>query len=306
MEKDIIYVIGHKSPDTDTLCSAIAYAALLKKKKINAVPAVYGDLNPETQYALDLFKVKDFQKVKTIKNKTVVLVDHNEPSQSPEGIEEAKVVGIIDHHKINFSSSDPIEIDVKPYGSTATIIAEKMMTEQFKINKQMAGILLSAILSDTIIFKSTTTTKTDIKIAKELAKIAGVDNIKTFGIELKKKKASLSGLSAKKVIYSDFKIFELADKKFGIGQVEIVDPKEGKERKAELIAELNKINEEEGLTFTALMLTDIMKEGSEVIIAGDKSYIEKAFKTKIESDSSYFPGMMSRKKDLVPKIMEIA
>jgi manganese-dependent inorganic pyrophosphatase len=187
MEKEIFYVVGHKSPDTDTVCSAIAYSLLLKKQKINAVPAVFGDLNAETKYALDLFKVKDLLKLKSIKNKKVILVDHNEPSQSPDGIEEAKVAEIIDHHKIGFSSSEPITFIAKPYGSTATIVAEKMINENFKITKQIAGLLLCAILSDTVVFKSTTTTKTDIKIAKDLAKIAEVENIKNFGIELKKK-----------------------------------------------------------------------------------------------------------------------
>ncbi|MDD4409755.1 MAG: manganese-dependent inorganic pyrophosphatase [Candidatus Pacebacteria bacterium] len=303
MEKEIIYVIGHKSPDTDTVCSAIAYSSFLKKQKINAIPAYYGELNPETEYALDLFKVKDLLNLKSVKGKSVVLVDHNEAIQSPDGIEDSKVVEIVDHHKIGFSSSDPIAFIARPYGSTATIIAERMFLEQFKITKQIAGLLLCAILSDTIVFKSTTTTKTDMKIAKELAVIAGVTNLKIFGIELKKKKASLSGLSAEKILYSDFKLFEASDKKFGIGQIEVVDLKEGKERKEDIIKKLGEIVEKDGLSFGVLMMTDIIKEGSELIIVGDIKPIEKAFKVKIKDNSIYIPGMMSRKKDLVPKLM---
>jgi manganese-dependent inorganic pyrophosphatase len=305
MEKEQIYVIGHKSPDTDTVCSAIAYSSLLKKQKVNAIPAVFGEINPETQYVLDLFKVKDLSRIKTIKGKKVILVDHNEPGQSPDGIEEAKVVGVVDHHKIGFSSNEPIDLLVKPYGSTATIVAEKMISEGFKISKQTAGILLSAILSDTVIFKSSTTTKADMQIAKQLAAIAEVDNMKKFGIEIKKKKSSLEGMSPEKIIYSDFKTFEAGSSKFGVGQIEVVDLKEAKEKKNDIVKKLHDIQAQDNLSFCVLMVTDIIKEGSEMIVAGDIGSIEKAFKVKLKDQSIYIPGMMSRKKDLVPKLLEI-
>ncbi len=306
MEKEIVYVIGHKSPDTDTVCSAIAYAAYLKKMgKLNAVPAVFGDINPETQFVLDYFKAKAPVKLESMAGQKLVLVDHNEKSQSPDGIEEAKVIEILDHHKINFICSEPIIVCAEPVGSTATLVAKKMMADKkFKITPQLAGLLVSAILSDTVVFKSATTTKTDIEIAKKLGVKAKIKNLKKFGIEIKKQKASLKGLDAKKIIYSDFKAFEAGGKKFGIGQIEVVELKEAKERKIELLEKMAEIVQKESFSFAALMITDIMNEGSEILIAGDIEPMEKAFNKKVVNGSVYLEKAMSRKKDILPPLMK--
>ena len=305
MSKETIYIIGHKSPDTDTVCSSIAYAEFLKKKKVDAIAAIPEELNPETKYILDYFKVKKPLKLNSIKGKKVFLVDHNESSQSPEGINEAEVIGIIDHHKIGCSFSAPIFFESKPLGSTATLIAQKMIEQQFKITKQLAGILLSAILSDTVIFKSSTTTEEDIKIAKILGEIAGIKNIKEFGIEIKKQKSNLKGMSAEKIIYSDFKIFEEDKVKFGVGQIETVDLEEAKEKKAELLKKMKEVIEKERLSFLILMLTDIINEGSELLISGESTYLKKAFNKEIKNDSIYIKNMMSRKKDLIPLLAAV-
>jgi manganese-dependent inorganic pyrophosphatase len=306
MQKETIYVVGHKSPDTDTVCSAIAYAAYLNKAgRINAVSAVSGEINPETQFVLDYFKVKAPAQLKLAAGQKLILVDHNEKSQNPDGIEEAKIIEILDHHKMGFACSEPITIHAEPLGSTATLVAKKMLADKkFKITPQMAGILVSAILSDTVVFKSATTTKTDIEIAKKLGAKAKIKNLKKFGIEIKKQKASLKGLSAEKIIYSDFKTFEAGGKKFGIGQIEVVELAEAKERKAELLEKLAEIGKKEGLSFTTLMITDIMKEGSELLIAGDASPIEKAFGKTVSGSSVYLEKAMSRKKDILPPVMK--
>ena len=304
MSKETIYVIGHKSPDTDTVCSSIAYAEFLKKKKVDAIAAIPEELNPETKYVLDYFKAKKPLKLNSIKGKKVFLVDHNENTQSPEGINEAEVIGILDHHKIGCSFSAPIFFESKPLGSTATLVAQKMIEQQFKITKQLAGLLISAILSDTVIFKSSTTTEEDIKIAKILAQIAGIKNIKEFGIEIKKQKSNLKGMSAEKIIYSDFKIFEEGNVKFGVGQIETVDLEEAKEKKIELLKKMEEVREKEKVSFLILMLTDIINEGSELLICGNTSYLEKAFNKEIKNDSIYIKKMMSRKKDLVPELIK--
>ena len=175
---------------------------------------------------------------------------------------------------------------------------------KFEITKQMAGILVSAILSDTVVFKSTTTTETDIKIAKIIGKIAKVSNLKTFGIEIKKQKASLKGMTAAQILRSDFKTFEAGGKKFAIGQIEVVDLKEAKDRGAELLEEMEQTNQKEGLSFTVLMVTDIINCGSELLIAGDASAIEKAFGKNCADGAVYLDKMMSRKKDLLPPVMK--
>ncbi|MFZ3073632.1 MAG: manganese-dependent inorganic pyrophosphatase [Minisyncoccales bacterium] len=304
MAQEKIYVIGHKSPDTDTVCSAIAYAEYLKKNKIDAVAAVCGDLNPETKFVLKTFGIDKPKKIDSVAGKILTLVDHNETSQMPEGADAARIIEIIDHHKISFVCPEPIKFHSEPLGSTAAIVAKIMLANKFKITKQLAGILVSAILSDTVVFKSTTTTETDIKIAKILGKIAKIPNLKTFGIEIKKQKASLKGMNAGQILRSDFKTFETNGKKFGIGQIEAVDLKEAKNRAAELLKEMEKTNQKEGLSFTALMITDIINCGSEILIAGNASTIEKAFGKTCANNAIYMENMMSRKKDLLPPVMK--
>lgn len=306
MDKNIIYVIGHKSPDTDTICSAIAYSEYLKSKGVNAVPARQGDLNAETKYVLDYWKVESPVDLDSIKEKEVVLVDHNEKNQSPEGIDQAKIIEIIDHHKISFSFSEPIKFQTIPLGATASIIAQKMIGDKdFKISNQIAGILISAILSDTVVFKSSTCTQNDKDIVNHLNQIAEIENLQEFGIEIKKQKSNLKNLSAEQIIRNDFKIFESSLKKFGVGQIEVVDTQEANERKLEILEELNKIAKTENLIFTVLMITDIINQGSELLISEGGSCLEDAFGKKIKDSSMYLENVMSRKKDLIPSITKV-
>lgn len=302
-QEETIYIVGHKSPDTDAVCSAIAYSEYLKHKGIKAVPTICGELNPETKYVLEYFNIEEPISMCSTEDRKVILVDYNEDSQGFAGLENARVVEVIDHHKIGFSSSNPIRFEIRPYGSTATIIAKKMFNNaNFEITKPIAGILLSAILSDTVIFKSSTTTSMDIKIAEQLSKIAEIEDVERFGIELKKKKSSLGGMTAEQIINADFKKFEIGNNSFGIGQVEVVDLSEAKQRKAELIEELNKIKQKDNLLFVILMVTDIINEGSQLLLSNGCESI--SFNEEIKDNSVYIKGMMSRKKDLVPQIME--
>jgi len=302
-QEETIYIVGHKSPDTDAVCSAIAYSEYLKHKGIRAVPTICGELNPETKYVLEYFNIEEPISMCSTEDRKVILVDYNEDSQGFAGLENARVVEVIDHHKIGFSSSNPIRFEIKPYGSTATIIAKKMFNNaNFEITKPIAGILLSAILSDTVIFKSSTTTSMDVRIAEQLSKIAEIEDVERFGIELKKKKSSLSGMTGEQIINADFKTFEVGNNSFGIGQVEVVDLSEAKQRKAELIEELNKMKQKDNLLFVILMVTDILNEGSELLLSD--GYESISFDGEVNDNSIYIKGMMSRKKDLVPQIME--
>lgn len=178
-----------------------------------------------------------------------------------------------------------------------------MNADGFTVSKNLAGILLSAILSDTVIFKSPTTTSIDRNVAKSLAQIAQIENLEDFGIEIKKQKASIKGLDAQQAIRSDFKEFEVNGKKFGAGQIEVVDTAEIKERQEELLAALETETKTSGYLFAVLMVTNIIDQGTTLLAAGDTAVIEKAFNVKLENNSIYIPGMMSRKKDLIPPLM---
>jgi manganese-dependent inorganic pyrophosphatase len=292
-----IYVIGHKAPDTDTVCSAIVYAGIKGYKAATA-----GPINEETEFALKQFGVSAPEVLENAAGKTLVLVDHNEEKQRVDGAE--KILAIIDHHKMNFNYPDPIFIHVEPVGSTATVIA-KMFPSEVKGNKAYAGLLLSAILSDTVIFKSPTTTDEDKKIATELAAVAGISDITKFGVDLKKAKASIKGKPIADVVHVDFKDYDFKGKKVGIGQTEVVDIEEVYERKDEFVKYLNELKSSKGYDMVIFMATDIIKEGTELYYVGDTAKIEKAFNVKVSGPSVWLPGVMSRKKQVAPPVEKV-
>jgi len=299
-----IYIVGHKNPDTDSICAPIAYAFILKKKGKNVISVRTGEINPETKFVLNYFKVNVPETLKNAAGKTLILLDHNEPSQSPNNIDKAKILEVIDHHKISFSWPEPVYFLTEPAGATSTIIAKIFFENKIKIPRKIAGILLSAILSDTVVFRSPTTTKEDIEISKKLAKISKIKNLEKFGIEIKKKKATIIGQTSENIIFSDFKIFDFFGKKVGIGQVEVCDLKEVNERKEELIEKLKEICQKENYNLLLLMATNIIKESSQLLGVGEINYLEKAFRKKVVNNSLYLPGVMSRKKQVVPPLMK--
>jgi len=304
--EELIYVVGHKTPDTDTICSAIAYAYYLKKKNNNAIACRTGEINPETKYVLNYFKIKEPQLLSSARGKKIVLIDHNETKQSPKDIEEGEIVQIIDHHKVNFSYGKVISFYVEPIGATATIIAKQFLQDSaVEIPKNIAGLLLSAILSDTVIFRSPTTTKEDFLIAQKLAEIAEIKNIEEFGINMKKEKSSLKGLTAREIILSDFKEYDFKNKKLGGGQIEVCDLKETLERKEELLETIEKIAKKRDYDLLVFLATDIIKQGSEVLFWEKDNYMEKAFNKKPKNNSFYLKGVMSRKKQILPPLTKI-
>jgi len=306
-QSDLIYVFGHKSPDTDTICSSIAYAELLKKMGKEAKPFRLGEINNETKFVLEKFGVDVPELLESAKDKDVVLIDHNSFEESAEGIEEARIHAIIDHHKMNFRYNEPITIITLPWGCTATIIATIYEHLGIEIEKKMAGLLLSAILSDTVIFKSPTTTEKDKEWAEKLAKICGIDDILAFGTEMFKHKSNLKDKTPREIILLDSKVLTTSSgKKIRVSQVEVVDDKEILEKKGELLKEMEKILEEENLFGILLLVTNIMKEGSTMLIlAKDLSLFEKAFNTEFKDNEAYLPGLMSRKKQVIPKIADL-
>uniref|UniRef100_A0A7C1JBV1 inorganic diphosphatase n=1 Tax=Ammonifex degensii TaxID=42838 RepID=A0A7C1JBV1_9THEO len=291
-----VYVIGHKSPDTDTVCSAIVYAGLK-----GCIPARPGELNEETTYVLDYFKVPAPMLLEDAAGKKLILVDHNEPAQVVNGGDQAEIIEVIDHHKMNFVCNKPIYVHVEPVGSTATVIAKQYM-DKIKNNPTWAGLLLAAILSDTVIFKSPTTTDEDKAVAAELAKVAGIADMTAFGIDIKKAKASIKGKPIADVIHVDFKDFDFGGNKVGIGQTELVDINEAYERKDEIVNYLNELKANKGYAMVVFIATDIIKEGSELYFAGDPAMMEKAFGVKPAGPSFWLQGCMSRKKQVAPPL----
>ncbi|MBW9223944.1 manganese-dependent inorganic pyrophosphatase [Methanothermococcus sp. SCGC AD-155-E23] len=300
----MLYVVGHKNPDTDSICSAIVLAYFL-----DGVPARLGDLNPETQLVLRRFGVMEPELIRSAEGKEIFLVDHSERSQTLDDLERGKLVGILDHHKIGITTLEPILYLAKPVGSTATIIGELYFKngmdivggENKELKPDLAGLLLSAIISDTVLFRSPTTTDLDKKIGEKLAKIAGIEDIQVYGMELLKAKSTVSKMKPEEIVKLDYKEYNFKGRKVGIGQVEVIDIEEIQDKKEEIYRILQE-KLKEGYDLILFLITDIMRGGSEILVVGNREAFEKAFNVKLEGKSIYLEGVMSRKKQIVPPL----
>ncbi|MED1673981.1 manganese-dependent inorganic pyrophosphatase [Pallidibacillus thermolactis] len=304
---DKVLVFGHKNPDTDTICSAIAYAELKRELGMDAEAVRLGEVNSETQYALDYFNVdapRLVQKV-TEETNTVILVDHNERGQSADDIEKAKVIEVIDHHRIaNFETADPLYYRAEPVGCTATILNKLYKENNVEIKKEIAGLMLSAIISDSLLFKSPTCTEEDIQAAKELAEIANVD-IETYGMAMLKAGADISSKTAEELITMDAKPYDIAGHKVMIAQVNTVDPQDVLARQPEIEAAIQSSIDEKGLDLFLFVITDILNSHSVGLALGSQATIvEKAYDVKLENNTALLEGVVSRKKQVVPILTE--
>ena len=298
-----ILVFGHKNPDTDTICSAIAYAELKNKLGKDVKAVRLGEVNEETKYALNYFKVEKPELVENVAGKEIILVDHNERTQTADGFEEAKVLELIDHHRIsNFNVDEPLYARVEPVGCTATIILKLFKENGLAPSKETAGLMLSAIISDTLLFKSPTCTQCDAKAGKELAEIVGVD-LKEYGLEMLKAGTALGDKSEAELLNMDMKIFEIDGEKIGVAQVNTVNEAEVLERKEKLLAEIDNIIAKEGLKFFMLAITNILTNDSTALVSGNgNDVIEKAFGEKVDSNLVTLKGVVSRKKQIIPPL----
>lgn len=301
--KTIIY--GHKNPDTDTICSALAYAELKTLLGEEVEARRLGELNEETKFVLDYFDVKAPELIDNISGKKVILVDHNERTQTADGFEEAHVLEVIDHHRVaNFNVSDPLKMRLEPYGCTATILLD-MYKENSKLpTPKVAGLMLSAIVSDTLLFKSPTCTPKDVMAGKELAKLAGVI-LEEYGLDMLKAGTNLSSKTEKELLNMDMKIFEVDNVRMSVAQVNTVNEEELLSKKDEILKEMKELKEKEKLTFVLFIITNILTNDSLGIVYGDNlEIVEQAFKEKIEEDLIVLKGVVSRKKQVIPPLTD--
>jgi manganese-dependent inorganic pyrophosphatase len=306
--QDKIYIIGHKSPDLDSVAGAIAYAELKNKlentNKYQAVAA--GEMNKETAFILNKISMIAPEIITNISKKDVILVDHNEFIQAVDGVEEANIIEVLDHHKVDFRYSKPIAFKVLPWGASCSIVAHGYLSSNVAIDKNMALLMLSAILVDTVITKSPTCTDFDKAIIEKLSQIAEIQNWQDFGMEIFKVRSDVNKLSDDGIIKSDFKDFVLKTGKFGIGQVETVDLNDFAGREDDLIAGLEKIRTEGAYHSVVLFLTDIIKEGSLFLVSSlDEDKLAEALGQRLVDHRVYIDGILSRKKQVAPKFNEV-
>ena len=303
-----VFITGHKNPDTDSICSALSYAALKQAQGVEAVAVRLGEVGKEAQYALDYFQVEAPELIASVEEKqAVMLVDHNEPAQSVDGLDKAELLEIVDHHRLGgLNTANPIFVHIEPVGCTATIITKMFDCQKVELPKKIAGLLLSAIVSDTVLFKSPTCTEQDKAAAEKLAVIAGV-NLKEYGMAMLKAGADLGDLTPAQIAKTDSKPFSFGKYKAIVAQISVMDTADILAKKAELGAAMQELCQNEGYDMSLLMVTDIMEESTELVFVGEpKQLIADAFGKDASGDSIYLPGVMSRKKQIVPQLTEAA
>jgi manganese-dependent inorganic pyrophosphatase len=297
-----LFTCGHKIPDSDSIIGAIAMAYLQEKLGNEAIAARQGEINPESQYILDKFNLETPIFKDSYAGEDIFLVDYNNYTEAPEDLKEANIVGIADHHKLGgLITSGPLDVWIRAVGCSNTVIKEMFDYYEVEIPKNIAGAMMCAILSDTVIFKSPTCTKVDTKICKELADIAGIEDYKGIGLEMFKVKSQVEGVPMRNLVQRDFKAFDMNGTKVGIGQLEVVDLSIFDNMKNDLIADIAALKEEEGFDTVLLLLTDIMAMGSQILVATNSlDIVEKSWDVKVENDQFWLDGCLSRKKQVVP------
>lgn len=308
---DKILVFGHQKPDTDAIGSSYGFSYLSNHRPngaLNTEVVALGTPNEETQFVLDYFGVKAPRVVKSAKEEgvdTVILTDHNEFQQSISDIEDLTIYGVVDHHRVaNFNTAAPLFMTVEPVGSASSIVYRKFLEANVEIPKEVAGLLLSGLISDTLLLKSPTTHVTDHKVAKELAEIAGV-NLEEYGLAMLKAGTNLSTKTAEELIDIDAKTFELNGSNVRIAQVNTVDIPEVLERLSDIKIAINASMTANGYDDFVFMITDIVNSNSEIIALGahpEKS--EVAFNFTLADDHAFLAGAVSRKKQVVPQLTE--
>lgn len=298
-------VFGHKNPDTDAIVAAKAYSYLQNKLGANTEAVALGEPNEETQFVLDYFNEPAPRVIKTASNEVdaVMLIDHNEAQQSVDDIKDVQVTHVVDHHRIaNFETSAPLYYHAEPLGCSSTIILKEFKQHGVEVPANIAGMMLSAIISDTLLLKSPTTTDEDVAAVKELAKIAGVDYEK-YGLDMLKAGTNLASKSDETLISQDAKSFDMNGTQVRVDQINTVDLNEVFDREDGLRAAIEKQNKENGYDLFLLMVTNILNSDTRLLVVGEpQSVVEQAFGKRLEDNKMDLPGVVSRKKQIVPPL----
>ena len=303
-----ICVVGHSNPDTDSVTAAIALAALLNAQGSDAKACMQSsleDLNPESKMILDRFALEVPEEISDVAGKQVALVDFSDIGQGPANLADAEVVTIVDHHKVgDVTTNNPILFRAEPVGCTGTVLNKMFKDAGVTIPKDIAGGMLAAILSDTVNFKSPTCTDDDKAAVDDLKAVAGVDDTEGLFMDMLKAKSSVDGVPAKDLLFRDYKDFDMKGNKIGVGQLELATLDQVADIRTDLLKAVEEVKAD-GRHSVLLMLTDVVKEGTDlVVVSDDVSLIEKAFGSKLDGTSMWIDGMMSRKKQTVPNLQE--
>lgn len=306
MSKELVF--GHQSPDTDAIVAAKAFSYLQNKLGYDTEAVALGEPNSETAFVLNYFDEPTPRVIKTAKNEvdSVMLVDHNEFQQSVSDIKDLTITHVVDHHRIsNFQTDQPLYYRAEPLGCCSTIIVKMFNENKVEIPAKLAGLMLSAIISDTLLLKSPTTTDEDRTAVKNLAKIANVDYEK-YGIEMLKAGTNVSAKSDQELIDGDAKSFTMGGKSVRIDQINVVEFSEIDKRKADIEKAMKAEATDKGYDLFLVLITNVLNSDSKMIVVGEPaSAVEKAFNSKLSDSTLSLPGVVSRKKQVVPPLNDI-
>ncbi|MDE1548439.1 manganese-dependent inorganic pyrophosphatase [Jeotgalibaca caeni] len=304
---DKLLVFGHQNPDTDAITSAISFAYYLNQIGVEAEAVALEGPSEETAYALAHFNTEAPRVIQTVSNETtaVALVDHNEFQQSASDIKNVEVRYVVDHHRItNFETANPLYYRAEPVGCTNTIIYKMFKEKGIEVPAEIAGLMLSAIISDTLLFKSPTSTEEDKQVAKELAEIADVD-AEAYGLEMLKAGTNLGSKSNDELLDLDAKTFPMGDQNVRVAQVNTVDIQDVLKRQDDLTKLMEARNVAGGYDLFILIITNIIDSDSTILVIGNGAEkAEAAFNVKLADQTAFLPGVVSRKKQVVPQLTE--
>ncbi len=294
-------VIGHKNADTDSVISAIVFSRFLKE----SVPAVVGDINKETEFILSHFEESVPDSIEEVEG-DVFLVDHNEIAQSAKGVSEENIVGVIDHHQLSgLRTPRAIFFRVEPLGSTATLLYKMIKEREGSVDKKDAGLLLCAIVSDTLNLTSVTTTEEDKEILKELSSISGVD-ADEMAQEMFKAKSDFSGKTLSSVITGDMKEFDFNGKRVGIAVCEVASDVYFKDKEEKIMETVAEIKKEEGYDAFFFGVVDIFKKETRLYLVEEEE--KRAAKEAFETEGDKYivlPDVVSRKSQIAPPLSKV-
>ena len=302
------FIFGHKNPDTDSITSSLVMANFERKMgNSEAVACRLGNINKETEYVLNYLGIEAPELIENVEDgANVILVDHNSPKESIENLENVNVVKVVDHHKIALETAYPLFYRAEPVGCTETVMYKLYKENGIEIDEKIAGLMLSAIISDTLLLKSPTTTDEDRKAVEELAKISGLDP-EVYGLDMLKAGTDLSSFTIDEILHLDAKQIDFKQVRAMVDQVNTASIEEVMKMKADLEARMNEIIAEENLDLFMLLITDIVNSNSQVIALGkDAALVEKAYGVTLVENTALLKGVVSRKKQVVPIMTENA
>ena len=301
-----VYIVGHRNPDLDSVVSALGYQVYRHSQgDFNYIAIRCGEVNPVTKWVFKQFNTPLPILIPNVSGMKLVLVDHTDPESRPDGWEKATIVEVLDHHKLKLETAEPSKITIRPYGSTATLIVQKMVRARLVIKPEIAGLLLAAIIDDTLALRAPTTTQVDKSMAGELAVASGIGDLGAFARDLFNQKDVWDSMSAQDIVSTDMKEFDIKDKHIAISQVETMDNRKLESRIKDILEELNRLNVESPIDLRMVMLTDLLRNDCILIVVGNNlEKLEEIYNSKVVDNIMYLPGVLSRKKQILPPLIE--